>query len=67
VASVNNFVWCFVGCAVPLLELQVYVSAVEGMRTHDMTTLFVDFAHVQEYDEALASTIAAEFYRCGAA
>lgn len=43
------------------------MSAVEGMRTHDMTTLFVDFAHVQEYDEALASTIAAEFYRCGAA
>ena len=41
-----------------------YVNAAHGMRQHDMSTLYVNFAHLRAHDDTLASTVAAEFYRC---
>lgn len=43
-----------------------YINAAHGMRAHDMATLYVNFAHLRAHDGALASTVAAEFYRCAA-
>ena len=44
-------------------NIKEYVEAVYGMKDNEMTTMFVDFAHLRAYDDTLASTIAAEFYR----
>jgi MCM N-terminal domain len=45
------------------LPLKEYQEAVRSMRDLEMTTLFVDFSHLRAYDDTLASTVAAEFYR----
>lgn len=46
-----------------MLQVNEYQLAVKYMAANDMTTLFVDFLHLNSFDDALASTIAAELYR----
>lgn len=43
--------------------MKEYQLAVKYMAANDMTTLFIDFLHLNGFDDALASTISAEFYR----
>ncbi|KNC96457.1 MCM DNA helicase complex subunit MCM6 [Spizellomyces punctatus DAOM BR117] len=40
-----------------------YINQIKYLRKNDITTVYVDFAHVSQTDEMLARTILSQFYR----
>ncbi|KKA28307.1 hypothetical protein TD95_003006 [Thielaviopsis punctulata] len=42
---------------------QYYISMVQSMRRLKMTVLYIDFAHLEYYDPAMARAIISEYYR----
>ncbi|KAH7394964.1 MCM2/3/5 family-domain-containing protein [Phaeosphaeria sp. MPI-PUGE-AT-0046c] len=40
-----------------------YVAQLSGMKTHSLSTLYVDYTHLYSYDHTLADAIVQEYYR----
>ena len=55
---------CPPACAHSSPAVQEFVEQIRMMREYDMTTLFVDYKLLQDFDRAAAAAISEEFYRC---
>lgn len=45
-------------------ERYYYVEQITGMKDFELTTLYVDFAHLNAAENVLARAIAEQYYRC---
>jgi len=42
---------------------EVYIDQIKALKDYGKTTLFVDFAHLLDYDEVFAVAVADQYYR----
>lgn len=48
-------------------ERYYYIEQITGMKDFELTTIYVDFAHLNTAENVLARAIAEQYYRCGQA